>query len=94
LLEYIIELGSSSDALVLDFFAGSGSTAHAVMKMNAERMHQRRCILCTNNEYNLCEDVTYPRLSRVIKGYTNFKGKRMEGVFQNLSYCKVDINSI
>lgn len=94
LLEYIIELGSSSDALILDFFAGSGSTAHAVMKMNAERMHQRRCILCTNNEYNLCEKVTYPRLSRVIKGYTNSKGKRMEGVFQNLSYCKVDIKSI
>ncbi len=93
LLEYIIELGSHPNALVLDFFAGSGSTAHAIMKMNKERLHQRRCILCTNNEYNLCEEVTYPRLSRVIKGYTNSKGKTQNGIFQNLNYYKVALKS-
>lgn len=84
LLEYILELGSNPNALVLDFFAGSGSTAHAVMKMNAERMHQRSFILCTNNEFNLFEEVTYPRMKRCIEGYTNQSGKILEAYQENL----------
>jgi adenine-specific DNA-methyltransferase len=91
LLSFILELGSKHDALVLDFFAGSGSTAHAVMKMNIDKNHQRSCILCTNNEYNLCEEVTYPRLERVIRGYTNNNGKKIEPLVQNLKFF-VQIN--
>lgn len=84
LLEFILELGSKPDALVLDFFAGSGSTAHAVMKMNKERMHQRKFIVCTNNEFNLFDDVTYPRLIRCIKGYTNIAGKTHIGYLESM----------
>lgn len=91
LLEHIIALGSQPDGLVLDFFAGSGSTAHAVMKMNATLNHQRRCILCTNNEYDLCRSVTYPRLSRAIKGYTNSKGKVLPPLKENLHFFTVEV---
>lgn len=51
---------------VLDFFAGSGTTGHAVMKLNAEDGGTRKFILCTNNESNICREVTYERIKRVI----------------------------
>ncbi len=46
---------------VLDFFAGSGTTLHATMQLNAEDRGHRQCILVTNNENNICEEVTYER---------------------------------
>lgn len=52
---------------VLDFFAGSGTTGHAVMKLNAEDGGSRKFILCTNNENGICRDITYERLRRVIE---------------------------
>lgn len=69
------------DTLVLDFFAGSGTTGHAVMKMNAEDGGKRRFILCTNNENNICRDVTYERIKRVIE---------KEDYKASLKYYKVD----
>lgn len=89
LLEFILELGSKTDALVVDFFAGSGSTGHAVLKMNAERLHRRKFILCTNNEYNLCEEVTYPRIKRCLEGYTNKEGKVLIGFGESLKYQRL-----
>lgn len=56
----------SQNPYILDFFAGSGTTGHAVMKMNAEDGGNRRFILCTNNENNICREVTYERIKRVI----------------------------
>ena len=53
--------------VVLDFFAGSGTTGHAVMKLNAADGGKRRFILVTNNENGICENVTYERLKRVVK---------------------------
>lgn len=55
------------NVVVLDFFAGSGTTGHAVMKLNAEDGGRRKFILCTNNENNICRDVTYERIKRVIE---------------------------
>ncbi len=66
---------------ILDFFAGSGTTGHAVMKLNAEDGGQRKFILCTNNENNICRDVTYERIKRVID---------KEGYQASLKYFKVD----
>ena len=60
---------------ILDFFAGSGTTLHAVMQLNAEDGGKRQCILCTNNENGICENVTYERNKRVIKGYTKPNGE-------------------
>ena len=65
---------NNKNAIILDFFAGSGTTGQAVMELNKEDGGNRNFILCTNNENNICEDITYERLSRVIRGY-EFSGK-------------------
>jgi adenine-specific DNA-methyltransferase len=57
----------TKNEVVLDFFAGSGTTGHAVMKLNGEDNGKRKFILCTNNENNICRKVTYERIKRVIK---------------------------
>ena len=60
---------NNRDAIILDFFAGSGTTGHAVLEMNKQDGGNRQFILCTNNENNICEEVTYPRIKNVITGY-------------------------
>lgn len=67
LMAYLIGIVPKNDVTVLDFFAGSGTTGHAVMKLNAEDGGTRKFILCTNNENNICRDVTYERIKRVIE---------------------------
>lgn len=62
----LLKLTAKANATILDFFAGSGTTGHAVMKLNAEDGGNRKFILCTNNENNICRDVTYERIKRVI----------------------------
>ena len=81
LIERTLRLLSQTDTTILDFFAGSGTTGHAVMKLNAEDGGNRRFILCTNNENNICRDVTYERIKRVID---------KEGYAASLKYYKVD----
>lgn len=76
---------------ILDFFAGSGTTLHATMQLNAEDGGHRQCILVTNNENNICEEVTYERNKRVINGYTTPKGASVEGLKKNnLRYYKTE----
>lgn len=76
---------------VLDFFAGSGTTLHAVMSLNAEDGGKRTCILCTNNENSICEDVTYERNKRVIEGYTKPNGDEVAGLSDNnLRYYRTE----
>ncbi len=76
---------------ILDFFAGSGTTLHAVMQLNAEDGGKRQCILCTNNENGICENVTYERNKRVIQGYTKPNGEHVEGLHNNnLRYYRTD----
>lgn len=76
---------------VLDFFAGSGTTLHATMQLNAEDGGHRQCILVTNNENKICEEVTYERNKRVINGYTTSKGVEVPGLKANtLRYYKTD----
>jgi len=55
------------DVTVLDFFAGSGTTGHAVMEMNKEDGGTRQFILCTNNDNKICREVTFERIKRVIE---------------------------
>lgn len=85
-LDYIKYIGSmypNGKATFLDFFAGSGTTLHATMQLNAEDGGHRQCILVTNNENNICENVTYERNKRVIQGYTTPKGEDVEGLHNN-----------
>ena len=81
LIERVLDIASSDGSIVLDFFAGSGTTGHAVMKRNTEDGGNRRFILCTNNENNICREVTYERIKRVID---------KEGYAASLKYYKVD----
>jgi adenine-specific DNA-methyltransferase len=69
------------DATILDFFAGSGTTGHAVLLMNKNDGGNRKFILCTNNENNIAEEVTYPRISKVMSGYKG-KGKEEAILFE------------
>lgn len=87
----LISLSLNKSSLILDFFAGSGTTLHATMQLNAEDGGKRQCILVTNNENKICEEVTYERNKRVINGYTTPKGEQVEGLkSNNLRYYKVD----
>lgn len=83
LLGYILKMVSKKDSIILDFFAGSGTTLHATMQLNAEDGGHRKCILVTNNENNICEEVTYERNKRVINGYTTPKGEEVAGLKNN-----------
>lgn len=83
LIMYLINFIERSNLTVLDFFAGSGTTLHAVMQLNAEDGGKRTCILCTNNENGICENVTYERNKRVINGYTKPNGEAVEGLHNN-----------
>lgn len=94
LLEDILKILSSKKAIIIDFFAGSGTTGHAVLELNKQDGGDRKFILCTNNENKICEEVTYERIKRVIKGYTNRKGEKVEGLGGNLSYYKTDLVNI
>lgn len=76
------------NAVILDFFSGSGTTGHAVLELNKEDGGNRQFILCTNNENNICADVCYPRVQKVIKGYKNSKGDKIDGLGGNLKYFK------
>jgi adenine-specific DNA-methyltransferase len=89
LIRHIIRLGSHKCAIILDFFAGSGTTLHSTMQLNAEDGGNRQCILVTNNENNIAEEVCYERNRRVIQGYTNSKGDWVPGLTNNnLRYYK------
>lgn len=93
LIKFLLSL-QNNDITVLDFFAGSGTTLHATMLLNAEDGGHRKCILVTNNENNICENVTYLRNKRVIQGYTTPKGEEIPGLTGNtLRYYKTDFIS-
>ena len=93
LLKEILRFSNEKENItILDFFAGSGTTLHATMQLNAEDGGHRQCILATNNENGICENVTYERNRRVIEGYTTPKGEEVEGLKANtLRYYKTKL---
>jgi adenine-specific DNA-methyltransferase len=90
LMQRIISLYPRKDFTVLDYFAGSGSTGHAVIIQNQEDKGTRRFILCTNNQNNICREKTYTRLRNVISGYTNDKGKHFPSSAETLKYYRIE----
>ncbi len=90
LIKFFLRYGADTNAVVLDFFAGSGTTGQAVMKANQEDGGNRQFILCTNDENGICTEVCYPRLKKVIKGYKNPKNKNVDGLGGNLKYFTCD----
>lgn len=92
LIEHLIRItNKGKDIYVLDFFAGSGTTGHAVLNLNQEDGGNRKFIICTNNENDIAEKVTYNRISLAIKGYGTKKGEQVNGLGGNLQYFKTGL---
>ena len=72
--ECLYAASDDKNAIILDFFAGSGTTGHAVLNMNKNDDGNRKFILCTNNENNICDSITHKRLKSVMSGY-KYTGK-------------------
>ncbi len=81
-------ISERKEAIVLDFFAGSGTTGHATIMLNKEDNGSRKFILCTNNENGIAEEICYPRIKAVIDG--NEKYKEITEYATNLKYFKTD----
>ena len=81
----VLQITTNKNSLILDFFAGSGTTGQAVLELNQQDKGNRQFILCTNNENQICEEVTYPRIKKVIEGYGEKKG-----IPANVKYFKTD----
>ena len=94
LIKYLFSLtGAGNKAVILDFFAGSGTTGQAVMELNKQDGGHRKFILCTNNENGICKEVTYQRLKTVITGKRADGSEYSEGIPANLKYFKTDFVS-
>lgn len=81
MLEYLIDLHPNKNATVLDFFAGSGSTGHAVLSLNKKDGGNRQFILCTNNEISLDKEKTYLEVNNYIPKYR--KGTAYNNFIEN-----------
>lgn len=94
LIERLISMHPNKNAQVLDFFAGSASTGHAVIDLNKQDQGKRRVIISTNNteiDNYICETVAYPRMKNVICGFNKTAKKYVEGFYHNnLRYYKTD----
>ena len=69
MIKEFIRSSGKSDAIVMDFFAGSGTTGHATLELNHEDGGNRRFILITNNESDICRRVTIPRVKAAMRKY-------------------------
>ena len=90
LIKTFVNLNQNPNSIILDFFAGSGTTGQAVIELNGEDGGHRNFILCTNNENNICEEVTYPRVKTIITGKREDDSDYSEGVLSNLKYYKTN----
>lgn len=90
MIKNILEMVMYKSEIVLDVFAGSGTTGQAVLELNQEDGGNRHFILCTNNENNICEQVTYQRLKTVITGKREDGSTYSDGLPANLKYYKTD----
>ncbi len=88
LIQRILQIATDKDSLILDSFAGSGTTGHAVLKQNAEDGGNRRFILVEMDE-NIARSVTAERVRRVAQGYTNAKGEAVEGLGGGFQFCRL-----
>ena len=79
-IKRIIQISSKKNSIILDFFAGSGTTGQAVMELNEEDGGQRKFILVTNNENGIGEKITRERLYRVINGEGS-QGEKIDWIY-------------
>jgi len=88
LIAQLVEQATDKDSVVLDSFAGSGTTAHAVMTVNRNDGGARRFIL-VEMDRDICEKVAAVRLQRVCKGHSTASGREVEGLGGGFRYCRL-----
>ncbi len=93
LLQRILQIATDKDSLILDSFAGSGTTGHAVLKQNSVDGGTRRFIL-VEMDGAIAKDVTAERVRRVSQGYTNSKGQNVEGLGGGFQYCRLSTEPV
>lgn len=90
LIERVLEIASNPGDLVMDSFAGSGTTAHAVLKLNAaESKKTPRRFLLAEVDPKIAKEITAERVKRVATGYTNAKGEKVEGLGGGFRYVQL-----
>ena len=88
LITRLIELGTNPGDLILDSFAGSGTTGHAVLSLNKAEDGNRHFIL-VEMEPKIARDITAERVKRVAKGYKNARGENVEGKGGGFRFCEL-----
>jgi adenine-specific DNA-methyltransferase len=88
LIERILRIATNPSDLVLDSFAGSGTTGHAVLNLNKAESSNRKFIL-VEMESKIARDITAERVKRVAQGYTSAKGEPVEGLGSGYRFCEV-----
>jgi len=88
LIEELLSFTTSAHDIVLDSFAGSGTTAHAVMKLNTADLSSRRFILIEMKQ-SIAEKVTAARLRRVSQGYSSARGEKVHGLGGGFRFCRI-----
>lgn len=88
LIKYLVRVAGDKSAIVMDSFAGSGTTGHAVMELNGEDEGERKYILIEMDE-QIAEPITCARLRKVCAGYKSNKGKTVDGLGSGFQYCRL-----
>ena len=88
LIQRIVDYCVPKDGIILDSFAGSGTTGHAVLKQNAEDGGTRKFILVEMEE-KIAAGITAERVRRVAEGYTDAKGKTVDGLGGGFQFCRL-----
>lgn len=91
--KYILSTLFPNPKIVLDFFAGSGTTAQAVLELNKENKLDCKFILCTNNQNNICTNITYKRIKTIITGERMDGSEYSDKIPANLKYYRTDFVS-
>lgn len=87
----LLTIGLEKEGIILDFFAGSGTTLESVIRFNELNNKSHKAIIVTNNENGIAENITYDRNKKIIKGYSNSKKQKVKGISQNnLRYYQCD----
>lgn len=87
LIERVMQIATNPGDIILDSFAGSGTTGHAVLKLNQAEPDLERRFILVEMEPNIARNVTAERVRRVAEGYTNAKGEHVDGLGGGFRYA-------